>query len=390
MSDNYKKSGVDVELASQIIEDVKPAIAKTQNLGSKLGSVGGFGALFALSPYLQDLTEPVLVSSTDGVGTKLEIANKMGQHSSIGQDLVAMCVNDVIVQGATPLFFLDYFATGKLDKTTTTQVITSIAQACQLASCALIGGETAEMPGLYQQGDYDIAGFAVGIAERQNILPKLDAIKQGDCIIGMSSSGLHSNGFSLVRHIIKQAGVDLGDVIAEISATQTLGQILLTPTRIYVKACLELIKYGNASDAGVNNVDGVNNARVGDDRVGDAVVGGGGSGGLKGNIVKAFCHITGGGFYENLPRILPQNLIAKIDSSKFPRPAIFKWLQKSGDIPKQEMFKTFNCGIGMVAITAVEDATKTLEILQATGQDAYIIGHIEKGDNTEEGKVKID
>jgi phosphoribosylformylglycinamidine cyclo-ligase len=297
-----------------------------------LGGIGGFGALFEVPKRYR---EPVLVSGTDGVGTKLKLAFQLRRHETIGIDLVAMSVNDILVQGAEPLFFLDYLACGKLDVPTAARVVKGIAQGCELAGCALIGGETAEMPGMYEGGDYDLAGFAVGIVEKSKILdPK--HVRPGDVLLGLASSGPHSNGYSLIRRILDVAGADLDQPMDGV----TLGEALLAPTHIYVKPLLELI---------------------------DAVP------------VHALAHITGGGLPENLPRVLPDGVNAEIDLGSWPRPAVFDWLQQQGNVKESEMLRTFNCGIGMVAAVDAADAGRAAALLQQAGESVYRIGRIVPG-----------
>jgi phosphoribosylformylglycinamidine cyclo-ligase len=295
-----------------------------------LEGLGGFGALFEIP---EGYKQPVLVSGTDGVGTKLKLAIDTGLHDTIGIDLVAMCVNDLIVQGAEPLFFLDYYATGKLELDTAEAVIKGIGEGCLQAGCALIGGETAEMPGMYSAEDYDLAGFCVGVVEKQDIITGQDATT-GDVLIGIQSSGPHSNGYSLIRKVIEVSGARLDDDFHG----QPLAEVLLTPTRIYVKALLALFKQ------------------------------------LR---VKALAHITGGGLPENLPRVLPANATATIDTASWQRPAIFDWLQEHGGIEDAEMYRTFNCGVGMVLCVAPDDVEQTLQILAAQGEQASVIGRID-------------
>ncbi|MBI1362496.1 MAG: phosphoribosylformylglycinamidine cyclo-ligase [Proteobacteria bacterium] len=309
----YKTAGVDIEAADSLVERIKPACAATKRSGVMAG-IGGFGALFDLKAT--GYTDPVLVSSTDGVGTKLRLAIESGLHVTIGQDLVAMSVNDLVTQGAEPLFFLDYFATGKLDTHTAATVIEGIAAACKAAGCALVGGETAEMPDMYQHGDYDLAGFAVGAVERADILPKPDTMKAGDVLIGLPSSGIHSNGYSLVRKVVAKSGLKLTDP-APFAPTQSLAEALLTPTALYVSACLKASRSGK---------------------------------------VKGMAHITGGGFEGNVPRILPDGLRAVIHAKSWVMPPVFNWLMATGPVDFAEMTRTFNCGIGMVLVAAAADA----------------------------------
>ena len=325
---SYRDAGVDIDAGNALIDRIKPIAAATRRSGM-LDGLGGFGALFEIPKNYKD---PVLVSGTDGVGTKLKQAIDLGLHDTIGIDLVAMCANDLIVQGAEPLFFLDYFATGKLDLETATNVIKGIGRGCELAGCALIGGETAEMPGMYSEGDYDLAGFCVGAVERAGIIDG-SKVTAGDVLIGLESSGPHSNGYSLVRKIIEVSGAKLDDDFGD----STLGETLLAPTRMYVKPLLELCRL----------VD-----------------------------VHAMAHITGGGLTENLPRVLPENAAARIDTSSWQRPAVFDWLQQHGNVEDSEMYRTFNCGIGMVVCVTAADADKALEILNDSGEQAGRIGEI--------------
>lgn len=326
---NYKSAGVDIEAGNALVERIKPIAAKTRNAGVMAG-LGGFGSLFELP--LDRYKNPVLVSGTDGVGTKLKLALDLNLHNTVGIDLVAMCVNDIIVQGAEPLFFLDYFATGKLNVDTAASVIEGIGKGCEYSGAALVGGETAEMPGMYADGDYDLAGFCVGIVERDNIIDG-SKVKAGDKLIGIASSGPHSNGYSLVRKIVEKSGVSLD---SEVNGKQ-LGKTLLEPTRIYVKPLLEL---------------------------------------LKTVPVHAMAHITGGGITENLPRVLPKNLNATINLSAWQLPEIFAWLQQQGNVDLADMLVTFNCGVGMIVCVDSADEVKTLEILAAQGETVFSIGEI--------------
>jgi phosphoribosylformylglycinamidine cyclo-ligase len=326
---NYKDAGVNIDAGNDLVEKIKPLAKSTTRAGAD-SDLGGFGGLFDLAKTGYE--DPILVSATDGVGTKLKIANDLNNHKTIGIDLVAMCVNDLIVQGAEPLFFLDYFASSKLETNVAADVISGIADGCKLSNCALIGGETAEMPGLYQKGDYDLAGFSVGAAERNKILPQ--NIQDGDVILGLKSSGVHSNGFSLVRHILQERNIGLEE---KLSNGQTLGTALLEPTKIYVKSCLAAI---------------------------------------KNDLIKGLAHITGGGLTENIPRVLPQNLTFKINYSAWQLPELFAFLQKAGNVQDAEMRRTFNCGIGMVLIVAPENVDKTQEILQQHGEEVLEIGKI--------------
>jgi phosphoribosylformylglycinamidine cyclo-ligase len=330
---NYKSAGVDIEAGNALVDRIKPIAAKTRNAGVMAG-LGGFGSLFELP--LDRYKNPVLVSGTDGVGTKLKLALDMNVHNTVGIDLVAMCVNDIIVQGAEPLFFLDYFATGKLNVDTAASVIEGIGQGCEQAGAALVGGETAEMPGMYADGDYDLAGFCVGIVEKDRIIDG-SQVKAGDKLIALASSGPHSNGYSLIRKIVARSGLAWTDNVND----KPLGETLLTPTRIYVKPLLEL---------------------------------------LKAVPVHAMAHITGGGITENLPRVLPNGLNANVKLSAWQMPEIFVWLQQQGNVELADMLVTFNCGIGMIVCVAAEDEAATLEILTQQGETAFSIGDIVIGD----------
>jgi phosphoribosylformylglycinamidine cyclo-ligase len=335
---NYKSAGVDIAAGNKLVERIKPIAARTRTAGVMAG-LGGFGSMFELP--LDRYQNPVLVSGTDGVGTKLKLAIDLSIHDTVGIDLVAMCVNDIIVQGAEPLFFLDYFATGKLDVDTAAAVIEGIGKGCELAGAALVGGETAEMPGMYADGEYDLAGFCVGIVEKSKVLDG-SKVKAGDKLIGIASSGPHSNGYSLIRKIIACSNSELTDSFDG----KTLGAILLEPTRIYVKSLLSLL----------------------------------------GKVpVHALAHITGGGLTENLPRVLPVGLNANIDLGSWAFPDIFLWLQKQGNVSQEDMLTTFNCGIGMIVCVAAEDEKATLEILQSLGEAVFIIGELVES----EGKPKV-
>jgi phosphoribosylformylglycinamidine cyclo-ligase len=329
---SYRDSGVDIDAGNALVERIKPAVAKTRRPGVMTG-LGGFGALFELP--LDRYRQPVLVSGTDGVGTKLKLAVDAGIHDSIGIDLVAMCVNDIVVTGAEPLFFLDYYATGKLELDVAGDVITGIARGCELAGAALVGGETAEMPGMYGEGDYDLAGFSVGIVEKADIIDG-SKVGAGDVLIGLGSSGPHSNGYSLIRKILEVSGQTLSDTLQD----KPLAEWLLAPTRIYVKSLLSLC----------STVD-----------------------------VHSLAHITGGGLTENLPRVLPPGSRAVIDAGSWQRPAIFDWLQEHGNVEPQEMYRTFNCGIGMVVCVAAPDADTAIAHLREHGEDARVIGQVEAG-----------
>jgi phosphoribosylformylglycinamidine cyclo-ligase len=326
---DYRAAGVDIEAGDALVEMIKP-LAKATTRAGVMGGLGGFGALFDLRAA--GFTDPVLVSTTDGVGTKLKIAIETGLHDTVGIDLVAMCVNDLVVQGAEPLFFLDYFATGKLSPHQARSVIAGIADGCRQAGCALVGGETAEMPGMYAEGDYDLAGFSVGAAERGNLLPRV--IEAGDTILGLASSGVHSNGFSLVRRVVEASGLTWTDP-APFAPDQTLGQALMTPTRIYVRSMLALHQAG---------------------------------------LLKAAAHITGGGLPGNLPRALPDNMAAVLTAS-WPVPPVFRWLARTGNIQAPEMLRVFNCGVGMALVVADPDAATRL--LQAAGETVTRIGVIQ-------------
>ena len=329
MSLSYKQAGVDIDAGNALIDRIKPFAKATKRTGAD-SDLGGFGALFDLKKC--NFRDPVLVSSTDGVGTKLKVAIDSNKHDTIGIDLVAMSVNDLVVQGAEPLFFLDYFACSKLDVEVASSVIKGISDGCRLAGCALIGGETAEMPGMYQKGDYDLAGFAVGAVERDEILPK--ETHAGDVLIGLKSSGLHSNGYSLARFIFQQNNIKFSD---QYEAEKTVGELLLTPTKIYVKSCLVAIKTKK---------------------------------------VKALSHITGGGLTENLPRVLSKNVTPKIDYNSWTRPEIFDYLQKLGNVTQEEMHRTFNCGIGMVLVVDKNDVLEVQNILQKAGEEVFVIGEL--------------
>jgi len=325
---SYRDAGVDIDAGDQLVENIKPFAKRTMREGV-LAGIGGFGALFEVPKRYR---EPVLVSGTDGVGTKLKLAFETGRHDSIGIDLVAMSVNDILVQGAEPLFFLDYFACGRLDVETATQVVKGIAAGCELAGCALIGGETAEMPGMYPAGEYDLAGFAVGVVEKSAIIDGA-AIAPGDVVLGLASSGIHSNGYSLVRKIIETTRADLSSAFG----SRTLGDALLAPTRIYVKSVLAALRE------------------------------------VK---VKGLAHITGGGLVENVPRMLPSNVKAALDKSAWPRPPLFDWLQENGNVAEAEMHRVFNCGIGMACVVAASDVDRATDLLARGGETVHRIGEI--------------
>ena len=329
----YAGAGVDIDAGNRMVELIKPLVRSTARPGAD-AEIGGFGALFDLKRL--GFADPVLVAATDGVGTKLKIAIETGTHHTIGIDLVAMSVNDLVVQGAEPLFFLDYFACGQLDPEVGARVIKGVAEGCRQAGCALIGGETAEMPGLYQTGDYDLAGFAVGAVERDAILPRPD-VRAGDVILGLASSGIHSNGYSLVRKIVERTGLRWS-APAPFDPARELGAALLEPTRIYVKSCLAALRATKA--------------------------------------VKALAHITGGGFPDNIPRVLPQGLGVMLDLTRVPVPPIFRWLGDVGQVAEAEMLRTFNCGVGMVAVVAPGEADAVGNALVREGETVVPIGEV--------------
>ncbi|AHN28969.1 Phosphoribosylformylglycinamidine cyclo-ligase [Snodgrassella alvi wkB2] len=326
---SYRDAGVDINAGDSLVERIKPFAKRTMR-PEVLGDLGGFGALVEIS---QKYRHPVLVSGTDGVGTKLKLAFEWDQHDTVGIDLVAMSVNDILVQGAEPLFFLDYFACGKLDVERAAAVIKGIAAGCEQSGCALIGGETAEMPGMYPDDEYDLAGFAVGVVEKEQVINGR-SIVAGDVVLGLASNGIHSNGYSLVRKIIERAQPELD---AEFNQGKTLRQAIIAPTRLYVKPILAA---------------------------------------LKQFTIKGMAHITGGGISENVPRILPENTVAAIDSQSWPLPKLFQWLQQAGNVETQEMYRTFNCGIGMVLVVSAEDADAIQKFLQQQGEIVYQIGRI--------------
>jgi phosphoribosylformylglycinamidine cyclo-ligase len=321
---------VDIDAGAALVDAIKPLAAGTARAGTAAG-LGGFGALFDLKAA--GYRDPILVSTTDGVGTKLKVAIAAGKHDTVGIDLVAMCVNDLVVQGAEPLFFLDYFATGKLDVAAGRDIVAGIAEGCRQAGCALVGGETAEMPGMYAAGDYDLAGFAVGAVEREGLIDG-GSVAAGDVVLGLASAGLHSNGFSLVRTVVEAAGLRY-DAPAPFDPARSLGEALLAPTRIYVRSCLAV---------------------------------------ARGSRVKALAHITGGGLYENIPRVLPAGFAAALDARRWRRPPVFGWLQRQGGIADAEMARTFNCGIGMMAVVAPEAAGAVAAELEAAGETVFTIG----------------
>ncbi len=335
----YADAGVDIDAGNALVAAIKPLAKATSRPGADV-DLGGFGGLFDLKRT--GFRDPILVAANDGVGTKLKIAIDTGRHSTIGIDLVAMCVNDLVVQGAEPLFFLDYFAVGKLDDGVAREVIAGIAEGSRSAGCALIGGETAEMPGMYKSGDYDLAGFAVGAVERDEILPRAD-LAVGDILVGLKSSGVHSNGYSLVRKLVEHARADW-NAPAPFQSGQTTAEVLLTPTRIYVKPLLAAIQATGGS-------------------------------GLNGAI-KALSHITGGGLSENVPRVMPKDVAARIDLSSFEAPPVFGWLAKTGNIDDAELLRTFNCGIGMIAVVSKAKADAVIAALKSAGEEPVIIGDV--------------
>jgi len=326
---SYEDAGVSIDRGSQLVERIRAAARSTRNAGV-MDTLGGFGALYDLAPF--SYKDPVLVSGTDGVGTKVKLAVDMGKHDTIGIDLVAMCANDLLVQGAQPLFFLDYFACAKLDVDIAATVIRGIADGCRLAGCALIGGETAEMPGMYPAGEYDLAGFAVGVVEKSRIIDG-SGIVEGDVVLGLASSGAHSNGYSLIRKIIAEKGVDLS---AKFHG-RALSDVILEPTRIYVKPVLKLV---------------------------------------RGVAVKGLAHITGGGLLENVPRIMPARLAARIERAAWNLPPLFQWLKEDGNIADTELYRVFNCGIGMVAVVGAAEAGAALKALRSAGESAWRIGRV--------------
>ena len=342
MSD-YKAAGVDIDAGNETVRRIR-GLARATFTPGVLSEIGSFGGLFRLDR--DRYQDPVLVSSADGVGTKLKVAFMMGKHDTVGADLVNHCVNDILVQGAEPLFFLDYFATGKLDPKIGAAIVKGIADGCRQAGCALIGGETAEMPGVYHGDDYDLAGFAVGAAERGAILPRSD-VKAGDMVLGIASSGVHSNGYSLVRKVVAKSKLKWS-APAPFDKKKKLGAAVLTPTRIYVKSCLAAIRETKA--------------------------------------VKALAHITGGGFPDNIPRVLPKDVGARIDISRIPVPPVFKWLARTGGIAEKEMLRTFNCGIGMIAVVEARSADKVAAILKREGESVVVLGELVA---TAKGKPRV-
>ena len=329
----YAQAGVDIDAGAALVERIKPLAKSTQRPGAQ-GSLGGFGALFDLKAAGYD--DPLLVTTTDGVGTKLKVAIETGIHDTVGIDLVAMCVNDLLAQGAEPLMFLDYFATGKLDVEAAATVVSGIAEGCRQAGCALVGGETAEMPGMYAAGDYDMAGFCVGAVDRDKVLPRMADQKPGDVLIGLGSTGPHSNGYSLVRRIVERSGL-AWDAPAPFAEDLTLAQALLAPTRIYVKTVLPHLKTGR---------------------------------------IMGLAHITGGGLIENPPRAVAEGLVAKFDWDAWALPAVFAWLQQVGGVSDHELRRTFNCGVGLMLIVDPHDLPDVLEGLVRDGEDAFVIGEL--------------
>lgn len=325
---SYRDAGVDIEAGDALVEQIKPFAKRTMR-PEVLGGIGGFGSLFAVPKKFK---EPILVSGTDGVGTKLKLAFELNKHDTVGIDLVAMSVNDILVQGAEPLFFLDYFACGKLEVSTAAQVIKGIAEGCEQSGCALVGGETAEMPGMYPAGEYDLAGFAVGCVDKEKIINGT-TISVGDVVLGLASSGAHSNGYSLIRKLIEKSGIDFESDFDG----RKFKDVVMAPTKIYVKSLLKLI---------------------------DALP------------VKGMAHITGGGITENIPRVLPAGLTAEISAKSWELPALFKWLQAEGNITHSEMYKTFNCGIGMAVVVAKEHVSQAKKLLSEAGETVYEIGYI--------------
>ncbi|HYF22079.1 MAG TPA: phosphoribosylformylglycinamidine cyclo-ligase [Caulobacteraceae bacterium] len=329
----YAQAGVDIDAGEALVDAIKPLAKATRRPGAD-AALGGFGALFDLKAAGYD--DPLLVTTTDGVGTKLKIAIETGRHDTVGIDLVAMCVNDLLAQGAEPLLFLDYYATGRLEVDAARRVIAGIAEGCKRAGCALVGGETAEMPGMYGDGDYDLAGFSVGAVNRDAVLPRLDAQKPGDLLIGLASSGPHSNGYSLIRKVVERSGLGWGDD-APFARDRALAQALIEPTRIYVKTVLPLMKAG---------------------------------------VIKGGVHVTGGGLVDNTPRALAKNLQPRFDWDAWERPGVFAWLQEAGGIPEAEMRRTFNCGVGFVLVVSPDEAPPVLAALLNAGEQAFVIGEL--------------
>lgn len=346
----YAQAGVDIDAGNRMVELIKPLVRATARPGAD-SEIGGFGGIFDLKQA--GYRDPVLVAATDGVGTKLKVAVETGRHDTIGIDLVAMSVNDLVVQGAEPLFFLDYYACGKLEPELAAAVVAGISIGCREAGCALIGGETAEMPGVYSGDDYDLAGFAVGAVERDAVLPRTD-MAEGDVIIGLASSGVHSNGYSLVRKVVEKSGLSWS-APAPFMTGKSLGESILTPTRIYVKSCLATIRGTKA--------------------------------------VKGLAHITGGGFPDNIPRVLPKGLGARINLTAVPVLPVFKWLADAGGIAQNEMLRTFNCGIGMIVIVSAKDSDAVMQAFTRSGEKVVALGHVGKTSDGErvvyEGKLDL-
>ncbi|MCQ9246943.1 phosphoribosylformylglycinamidine cyclo-ligase [Vibrio diabolicus] len=333
---SYKDAGVDIDAGNALVDRIKGAVKRTRR-PEVMGGIGGFGALCELPTKYK---QPVLVSGTDGVGTKLRLALDMNKHDTIGIDLVAMCVNDLIVQGAEPLFFLDYYATGKLDVDTAADVVSGIAEGCVQAGCALIGGETAEMPGMYEGEDYDVAGFCVGVVEKEDVIDGTK-VAAGDALIALGSSGPHSNGYSLIRKILEVSGADKNEELVG----RTIGEHLLEPTKIYIKSALKMIEKHD---------------------------------------IHAISHITGGGFWENIPRVLPEGTKAVIDGNSWEWPVIFKWLQEKGNVDTHEMYRTFNCGVGLIVALPKDQADAAVALLKEEGENAWVIGQIAQAEANEE------
>ncbi|HHX8562434.1 TPA: phosphoribosylformylglycinamidine cyclo-ligase [Vibrio diabolicus] len=333
---SYKDAGVDIDAGNALVDRIKGAVKRTHR-PEVMGGIGGFGALCELPTKYK---QPVLVSGTDGVGTKLRLALDMNKHDTIGIDLVAMCVNDLIVQGAEPLFFLDYYATGKLDVDTAADVVSGIAEGCVQAGCALIGGETAEMPGMYEGEDYDVAGFCVGVVEKEDVIDGTK-VAAGDALIAVGSSGPHSNGYSLIRKILEVSGADKNEELVG----RTIGEHLLEPTKIYIKSALKMIEKHD---------------------------------------IHAISHITGGGFWENIPRVLPEGTKAVIDGNSWEWPVIFKWLQEKGNVDTHEMYRTFNCGVGLIVALPKDQADAAVALLKEEGENAWVIGQIAQAEANEE------
>lgn len=338
----YKQSGVDIDAGEALVDNIKPLAASTRRSGAD-ADLGGFGGLFDLKAA--GYKDPILVAANDGVGTKLKVAIDAGKHDTVGIDLVAMCVNDLVVQGAEPLLFLDYLATGKLDVAQMTDVVAGIAEGCRQAGCALIGGETAEMPGMYDGSDYDLAGFSVGAAERGSLLNG-SGIGVGDVVLGLASTGPHSNGYSLIRRLVSGEGHSYADKAP--FSDQPLGEALLAPTKIYVRSCLAAVKAG---------------------------------------YVKGLAHITGGGFLENIPRVMPRGTVANIDADTWTLPPVFEWLQSEGNIATREMARTFNCGIGMVVVVSKDNVQNAISILTQNGETVFSVGEIVEGNGAPVCKI---